>query len=226
MKSLEGPTPSRPIRDPWLQLVATTHAALKLGQVAKADFYHAKEDLANNDCGYTRRNLVRCFGSLLDVLAAILREVSCEMGDVFEKPQNRFLREKSGARGTTASFRVKASYRLVAQMMPESPFARVDPSRWERLHCALEVRNRVLHPDTVSGMSVSDGELRLIVTTAAEFLDDLDAFFGLCQLHSQELFQATNGRRVRIFAKIRLTDHSLGSSGKEIEQTCTAPLAA
>jgi hypothetical protein len=122
---------------------------------------------------------------------------------------------------------MKASYRLAAELMPESPFARVDALRWEGLHSALEVRNRVLHPDTVFGMTVSDSELRLIVATAAEFLDDLETFFGLCQLHSQELFLATSDQRVRIIAKIRLKHTSLGSSGKEIEQQFgAAPLAA
>jgi len=65
------------------------------------------------------------------------------------------------------------------------------------------------------------------LATASEFLEDLDAFFGFCQSHAQALFQATNSQRVRIFAKIRLTNHSLGSSGKEIEQQFgAAPLAA
>src|SRR5262245_37491567 len=169
MKPLNGPTHSGPTRDPWLRFVEKTQGAMQLGEIAKADFDHAKEELSRNDSGYARRNLVRCFGSLLDVLAAILREVSRELGDTLERPQNRFLREKSGARGTTASFRVKSSYRLVAELMPESPFARVDADRWERLHSALEVRNHVLHPNTVSGMTVSDREMRLIVATAAEF---------------------------------------------------------
>ena len=227
MKPLNGPTLSGPTRDPWLRFIEKTHAAKQLGEIAKADFDYAKDELARNDSGYARRNLVRCFGSLLDVHAAILREVSCEYGNVLQKPQNKFLREKSGARGTTASFRVKASYRLVAELMPESPFARVDAVRWERLHSALEVRNRVLHPNTVSGMTVSDKELHLILATTAEFLDDLEAFFRLCQLHSQKLFLATSDQRVRIIAKIRLIDTGLGSSGKEIEQQFgAAPLAA
>jgi hypothetical protein len=213
-------------RDPWLLFVERTQAALKLGEVAMADFNQAKDDLARNDCGYARRNVVRCFGSLLDVLAAILRDVSCEMGDGSERPRNQFLREKSGGRGTTASFRVKASYRLVAEMLPQSIFARIEPVRWERLHVALEVRNRVLHPNSLSGMAVSDAELRLILATAAEFLRDLEEFFGLCQLHSQNLFQSTSDQRVRVIAKIRMKDASPCQAGRAFEHCNTAPLAA
>jgi hypothetical protein len=52
-------------------------------------------------------------------------------------------------------------------------------------------------------MTASDAELRLILATADEFLNDLEEFFSLCQLHSQNLFQSTVNERVRRIAKIR-----------------------
>jgi hypothetical protein len=226
MKPTDCSASTDPSRDPWLQFIKRTQEALELGKMAVADFKQAKDDLARKECGYARRNVVRCFGSLVDVLAAILRDVSFEMGEGLGKPRNHFLRDKSGGRGTTASFRVKASYRLVAELVPQSVFARIDPVRWEQLHHAFEVRNRVLHPNSMAGMKVSDMELRLILATAAEFLNDLEEFFRLCQLHSQNLYQLTNDQRVRVIAKIRLKDTGHCSSRREFEHCSTAPLAA
>jgi hypothetical protein len=226
MKPTECSASTDPRRDPWLQFIKRTQEALELGEVAVADFKQAKDEIARMDCGYARRNVVRCFGSLVDVLAAILRDVSFEMGEGLGRPRNQFLRDKSGGRGTTASFRVKASYRLVAELVPQSVFARIDPVRWEQLHHAFEVRNRVLHPNSMAGMRVSDMELGLIQATAAEFLNDLQEFFRLCESHSQKLFQSSSDQRVRVIGKIRMKDASLGYDRREIERCSTAPLAA
>jgi hypothetical protein len=75
-------------------------------------------------------------------------------------------------------------------------------------------------------MTVSDAELRLILGTADEFLNDLEEFFSLCQLHSQNLFQSTGNERVRRIAKIRLKVAGPGAGRQALEPCCTSPLAA
>jgi hypothetical protein len=212
--------------DPWLRLFLKTQTSFQLGSVAQADFEQARQDLAHQDCGYTRRNFVRCFGSLLDALTTIFRDVSEGLADALDRPRNGFLSEKSRARGTTSTFRVRATFRLVAGVTRQPAFTQLDLARWERLHSAVEVRNRILHPDATSSLAVPEAELRLIDTVAAEFIADLEELIRLCAEVLADLFRATNAHRSRIISKIRLCDRTAGRTETPIAVPHSSPLAA
>lgn len=205
MKSGKANTEEHRPRDPWFAFVQKVQSSLKLAEIVGGDFDEARNELARHDCGYTRRNVVRCFGPLIDVFAQVLRDLSPELGKPSEKTQNQFLREKSNSRGATASFRVKLSYKLVANVLPLSTFAKINYAQWERLHLALEVRNRILHPNDAQRMIVSDADLQSITACANDFLNDFATFLGLCELRSKELYQSTHMQRLRRLGTFRVS---------------------
>jgi hypothetical protein len=113
---------------------------------------------------------------MIDGLAAMMREITCNMCELFGEPLNPFLREKSTERGVSSSHRILTTYRLLAEFAPGSPLADIPDGRWDKLHTAIAIRNRIVHPSRMADLEVSQDELNLILRLGTHFLKDVPAF--------------------------------------------------
>jgi hypothetical protein len=150
-------------------------AALELGRILKADFGAAVETLVQRGAqAPDRRALVRCFGSVIDGLVNVLctiAEVACASAG---RP-HPVLQEKSAEPGAAILHRICISYRTMSRCLPGSPLAKFQARRWEELKACLDIRNRVVHPETPSDLEISDSNIRLITEVARQFIHDFEA---------------------------------------------------
>jgi hypothetical protein len=195
-----------PMPDPKLPTLEAFNAFVKgakerqaFENVIRQDFIQACKDLTANPSPYASRNVVRCFGSLVDGLANTMMEVAVDCCNVWNRPLNPFLHAKANGRETSLLYRIQTAYRLISEFLPDSPLARVGDERWNALQTSLALRNRVTHPATIAGLEVGEGELVILMNTATAFLQDLAAFCYWSTQAEQEMFNRTVRRRI-VFA--------------------------
>src|SRR4051812_48596176 len=80
-----------------------------------------------------RRAVVRCFGSLIEGYAHVMRLAAIGVCELFDQELNPFLQDKSYERNLSTHTRIYTIYRLLANFLPRSPFARVADRRWSDL---------------------------------------------------------------------------------------------
>ena len=175
------------------------------------------------DTPYDRRAVVRCFGSYIDGLAVAMREYSFSLSELFHEPTNRFLRDKSEERGTTGYQRIYTSYRFIAGFMPDSPMARIPDSRWDRLHRALEIRNRVMHPAAAEDMDVNEIGIELVLKLGEEFALDYRQFIEWFNQKQTRIIQALPGQQRRHLSPPQgRNDLCRCGSGRKYKHCCAA----
>ncbi len=151
--------------------------ALELGGILKADFTKALEVLARGPGEpANRRALVRCFGSLIDGLANAFLTIA----DVVRQSQGHrpdpVRQEEPEDLSTSVLLRIGSSYRILCRYLPKSPLTRLSGTRRDDLKACVEIRNRVVHPDTPADLEVTDSNLRLITEVARRFIGDFATF--------------------------------------------------
>jgi hypothetical protein len=147
--------------------------AIELGQILKADFELAVATLAlGEDQAAHRRALVRCFGSLLDGLANALRYVA-ETACSRESRQLRDLRVGADARVPVLQ-RIDVSYRVIVRGLSGSPLTSLGGKRWEDLRAAVEIRNRVAHPQTPCDLGITGSNVGVIIQVAQQLISDFE----------------------------------------------------
>jgi hypothetical protein len=72
---LKTPTPTRlPNSLEWREFVWKSEEHIELQEILMDDFNVAEELFIARDAGFTRRHMVRCFGSFVDAMAVTLRD--------------------------------------------------------------------------------------------------------------------------------------------------------
>lgn len=122
--------------------------------------------------------MVRCFGSLIDGLAnAIGAMVEFATGsserhhplhDKFAEPTDCIL------------------HRSIGRTLTASPLTSLHARRWDDLKACLDIRNRVLHPQTPSDLEISDRNIRLLTEVAGDFISDFET---IAQWHADRQSQ-------------------------------------
>jgi hypothetical protein len=169
---------------------------------------------------HQRRSAVRAFGSLIDSFAACMRMAAVELCRLFDHPLNIFLEQKSEDRQLCVHYRMHSLYRLLANFLPHSPFAHVPDHRWNHLRRALEIRNRVTHPEAPADLEVNDAELRLLINLAAEFDADLRKFVHWFGQAEQKLLWEIPMPRKRFAPKIGRNDPCPCGSTLQYKKCC------
>jgi hypothetical protein len=192
--------------------------------VLHADMETARHYLGEfGDTAYERRAVVRCFGSYIDGLAVAMREYCFTLCELFGEPANRFLRDKSEERGATGYQRIYTSYRFIAGFMPDSPMARISDSRWDRLHRALDIRNRVMHPAAAVEMEIGDDEIELVLKLGAEFMLDYQQFLEWFNQKQTRIIRGFPGQQRRHTSpKQGRNDLCRCGSGRKYKNCCVA----
>lgn len=148
-------------------------AAIELGKTLRADFDHAVialRELGAPDA--TRRALVRCFGSLIDGLANALGAMA--QTTIGSSKRRRRQRDKVADPTACILHRISISYRLIGRTLAASPITHLHARRWEDLKTCLDIRNRVVHPQTPSDLEITDRNIRLLTEVAGEFISDFE----------------------------------------------------
>ncbi len=163
------------------KLHASFNASTELCNTLKADFLDALERvIADQHSSPARRAVVRCFGSLIDGLTRSMRFIAVNLCQVLDEPLNPFLQEKTGERHLSSHQRIYSIYRLLADFLPKSPLAHLPDSRWDQLHRALEIRNRIVHPATLTDLDLSNAEMKTVSGTGQDFFSDYRQFIQWC----------------------------------------------
>ena len=197
--------------------------AVQLAMILREDFVAAlKALIADAESGAARRAVVRCFGSLIEALADAMRTVAVVTCEFHGKNYNRFVNAKSTERTAANHTRIYHSYRIIHEALPKSPLARVPDQRWDDLHKCLEIRNRVVHPDCVADLEVSDEDLKLITELGAEFARDFDTFAQWHFQKQQKLGWEATGHRQRIVPKVGRNEKCPCGSQRKYKNCCAA----
>jgi hypothetical protein len=147
-------------------------AATELGRILKADFDHALNAFAHESAQPAEhRALVRCFGSVIDGLASALLSMA-EVCEVHWKIRSA----NRDDHGASILHRVASSHRILTRSLPYCPLRRLSGKRWDDLKSCVDLRNRVLHPETPADLEVSRASLRLMIEVAREFIHDFETF--------------------------------------------------
>jgi hypothetical protein len=218
---LKTPDPTRlPTSLEWREFVWKSESHLTLQELLGEDFNNAEDAFVARDTGSARRNMVRCFGSFVDAMAVTLREMAWTLSKLFGQSMNPFLKDKTDERGATAMYRITTSYRIVGELMPQSPFGKIDPKRWDQLHHLLEVRNRVMHPSKKEDLEVTVPDLQAMSDLTTQMMEDMCGFFKLIQMQSFEMISKAGGRRIRVMDKVGRNDDCPCGSGKKYKHCC------
>lgn len=216
--------PPQPDIDESMLAKARTRDAVEVCQTLRRDFLEAMNALIAKDAepGCARRNVVRCFGSLIEGLTEAMRTVAVVTCEFHGKDYNRFLQAKSIERGAANHTKIYHSYRIIHEALPKSPLARVPDERWDKLHACLEIRNRVVHPRAPADLELSDQDLMLIGNTATEFVRDFDIFAQWHFQKQQKLGWERTGIRRREFRKIGRNEKCPCGSQRKYKDCCAA----
>ncbi len=210
--------------DRYDEIVARNQAAVALQKILREDFWRAWKEIETEDDQYKRRALVRCFGSMADGTATSMREIACNICEMWGSKLNPFLQEKVHERSISTYQRMLTSYRLVEEFLPGSPLTKVSDERWRELHDALLVRNRVLHPAKAADMEVAGTEVKLMVETAYRLFQDTMAFYHWCAAQYNRL-QAGSGLQRKAPTKVGRNDPCPCISGLKFKNCCGKGLA-
>lgn len=197
--------------------------AVVLCQTLRNDFGFALHLLTTHEgCPAARRNVVRCFGSLVEGLSDSMRTLAVLSCEFHGKDYNRFLNAKSTERGAAYQNRIYHSYRIIHEALPKSPLARVPDERWDKLHSCLTIRHRVVHPHCAADLEVTDAEIMLIGDVALEFVRDFDVFAQWHSQKQQKLGWEASGQRKREFRKIGRNETCPCGSQRKYKDCCIA----
>jgi hypothetical protein len=168
----------------------------------KEDFLDALKRWLDQQSPAPARAVVRCYGSLIDALTATMRFAAISLCEVLDEPLNPFLQEKTAERHLSSHHRIYSIYRLIADFLPRSPLARVPDVRWDHLRRALEIRNRVVHPTTLTDLDLSSGEIRVVIGSGNDFYQDYKQFAQWWNQKEQQMLWEIPGTRKRYLKKI------------------------
>ncbi len=215
-----------PLPDLYEAICAQTRAreAASLGQMLEDDFIAAwqKAEEGGLDPG-DRRAVVRCFGSLIDGLANVMRDIAVIACEYHGQEYNRFLDAKSRERTATTLQRISANYRVLYHCLPKSPLARIPDERWTNLRAGLEIRNRVVHPEKPADLEVRDADLALVQTTGMAFVQDFRSFVQWQGQRQQRLgWEAAGGARRRDIPKTGRNAKCPCGSQRKYKNCCAA----
>lgn len=203
------------------ELHAKLNASIELSNAITNDFHAALSDADQSGMvPHHRRNIVRCFGALIDGYAASMRSAAVELCRLFDRPLNVFLQQKAADRSLSTQYRLESLYRLIAGFLPQSPFAHVPDKRWRDLHTALEVRNRVVHPEKLSHLDLTNGQVSLICELALAFDSDFRKFVHWFSQLEQKLLWQLPVQRKRFARKLQRNDLCVCCSGKKAKKCC------
>jgi hypothetical protein len=197
------------------------NASANLCNTLKEDFRIALKRMVDNGTqAPDRRDVVRCFGSLLDALTATMRSAAIEICKAFGEPLNPFLQEKTGDRNLTTHQRIYNVYRLMADFLPKSPLARIPDERWNELHRALETRNRVIHPTRAGDLELSDAQIKTVIGIGYDFYDDYRHFTQWFSQKEQKMLWELPGTRKRYLAKTGRNQPCPCGSNRKYKNCC------
>ncbi len=195
-------------------------AANRMSLVLGSDFTETCQALLGDGNESKRRAIVRCFGSLVDGYAAVMKNTALSICELWGRHLNPFLKDKSQERGISSIYRIVTSYKLISEFLPTSPLTRLDNERTRRLSAAIALRNRIVHPESIEDLSVSFEELGPLIETANGFTNDFTAFCHWSSEEQQAMLWATGKQRVRITNKIGRNDPCPCNSGKKYKHCC------
>jgi hypothetical protein len=200
---------------------ASMNASSALCTALKEDFRDALEHFIDDKArGFSRRGVVRCYGSLIDGVTASMRFAAISLCEVFGEPLNPFLQEKTAERRISTHNRIYSIYRLLADFLPRSPLAHVPDVRWESLRHALEIRNRVVHPAALSDLDLSDAEMMLVVGSGHDFYRDYAQFIQWWGQKEQQMLWDLPGTRKRFLKKIGRNEPCPCGSKRKYKNCC------
>ena len=200
---------------------ADLNASTDLCGALKEDFREAICRMRENELNPAdRRNVVRCFGSLIDALTAMMRSAAIAICKVFDEPLNPFLQDKTAERHLGRHQRIYSIYRLLANFLPKSPLAHVADARWEELRAALEIRNRVVHPARTSDLDLSNEEMELVMQTGLNFFNDYKQFIQWFSQKEQKMLWELPGKRKRYLPKTGRNEPCPCGSTRKYKNCC------
>jgi hypothetical protein len=174
-----------------------TKGALELGRILTADFEAALAMLMHPGAqACDRRALVRCFGSVIDGLANAL----CTIGGVVSASEGRqlsILPERCAEPTAAILRRICFGYTTISRCGPHSPLSNLQARRWDELKTCLDIRNRVVHPETPSDLEISQTNVRLITEVASQFIRDFQALARWQAARPSRLGSEDRGAKLR-----------------------------
>ncbi len=197
------------------------NASMDLCDVLKEDFRDALTRVADRgvqpgDC----RAVVRCFGSLIDALSANMRKAAIEVCTAFGEPLNPFLQDKTAERHLSTHQRIYSIYRLIADFLPQSPLAHLPDSRWDELHRALEIRNRIVHPTCTADLELTKREVAAVVSAGLNFYGDHCRFVQWFSQKEQKMLWDLPGTRRRFIEKTGRNEPCPCGSKRKYKHCC------
>ncbi len=180
----------------------------------------AQEVMADTEDQFRRRAFIRCVGSVIDGYAAVMRETAVGLCELYGRELNPYLLEKTHSRGVTSYHRIYNTYRILSDFMPDAPLARIDDSRWTMLHRTIETRNRILHPESIEALELSDEELQNAANTARAFLDDFSPFTHWFLKEYEQMSYEASGHMRRFAKKVGRNDLCPCRSKRKYKHCC------
>lgn len=216
--------PPQPAIDDSLLAQARTRDVVALCQILRCDFAAAMSAFTEPGAEHSvaGRNIVRCFGSLIEALSDAMRIVAVTVCEFHGKNYNRFLNAKSTDRGLANFNRIYHSYRIICEALPKSPLARVPDERWDNLHTCLDIRNRIVHPHSSTDLELTPNELMLVAQVAIDFCHDFDVFAQWHGQKQQKLGWEAGGLRKREIPKIGRNEKCPCGSQRKYKNCCAA----
>ncbi len=197
------------------------HSRSEFGCVLQVDFIEASEWVYREDFApVASRALVRAFGSLVDGLSRVMQEIAVSTAELFGGRLNPFLQQKSAERSTSTYQRIYTSYRLVAEFLPRCPLGRLPDARWDDLHLAIEIRNRVVHPTALADTVVSTDDCRLVIEVGEALLRDFAQFVQWFRQKEQKLAWEHMAERRRLFPKVGRNEKCPCGSQRKYKSCC------
>jgi SEC-C motif len=203
------------------KLHASFNASAALCNALKEDFRDSLDRiLAERNSAPACRAVVRCFGSLVDGITRSMRYIAINLCQTLDEPLNPFLQEKTGERHLSSHQRIYSIYRLLADFLPKSPLAHLPDSRWDQLHRALEIRNRIVHPATLTDLELTVPEMKTVMGAGHDFFSDYRQFIQWCMAKEQQMLWDIPGTRKRWLKKIGRNEPCPCGSKRKYKNCC------
>lgn len=180
----------------------------------------AQEVMADTEDQFRRRAFIRCVGSVIDGYASVMRETAVGVCELYGRELNPFLLEKAHSRGLTSYHRIYNTYRILTDFMPDAPLARIEDSRWSMLHKTIDTRNRILHPESVPDLELSNEEMQIVADTARAFLADISPFAHWFLKEYERMSYEASGHMRRFAKRIGRNDPCPCGSKRKYKHCC------
>ncbi len=228
--SLFRKLPVVPYLDDWDAFDDRWQTMDQFCEVLKEDFFEARKLCEASPSPFTRRMVVRTFGSAVDGIAACMREMAVGACKLWGRPLNPFLTEKAKERESSAYYKITTSYRLIAEFVPSCPLAKVPGSRWSRLQRALTLRNKVVHPATVKDLEVPVGAgedaFADLIASLTDLIHDFEAFWVWYIQEMERMIRKVGGRSQRLLPKVGRNNPCPCKRGRKFKDCCGKPISA